>query len=115
MTLASVGSHVNCQKEGQHDTDLKLERKGTITLERNPLDGTGDGKEIACQTCKEKCSNEDACRDIDRKSHDPFSKVNGSTTSTGSLRYALHLHFLGKVCCLNFLSEWWSMHYFCEL
>ncbi|KAL3526257.1 hypothetical protein ACH5RR_010913 [Cinchona calisaya] len=94
MTLASVGSNTLCQKEGQHNTDGKLGRKGALALERSHLDETGGGKEITCQSCKEKCNKVDLCHEIDRNSQHACSKVNGSTSTAGSLRYALHLHFL---------------------
>lgn len=94
MTLASVGSNMIYQKEEQHNTDIELERKGTLAIERSHLVETRDGKEFACHSCEEKCKNIDACHDIDRNSQHARSKVNGSTSSAGSLRYALHLHFL---------------------
>ncbi|CDP16724.1 unnamed protein product [Coffea canephora] len=94
MTLDSVGSNITCQKEGQHNTEVKLERKGTLALETSRLGETVDGKEIACESCKEKCNSGDACHETDRKSQQSCSKVNRSTSNAGSLRYALHLHFL---------------------
>lgn len=94
MTLDSVGSNIMCQKEEQDNTDVKLERKGTLPLETNHLGETVDAKETACESCKDKCNNGDVCHEIDRKSQHSCSKVNGSMSNAGSLRYALHLHFL---------------------
>ncbi|KAL3526207.1 hypothetical protein ACH5RR_014579 [Cinchona calisaya] len=94
MTLVSVGSDMTCQKEGQHNSDMKLGRTGTLALETSDVLETGDGKEIACESCREKCNNRYAFHETDRKSQQAWSKVNGSASNVGSLRYALHLHFL---------------------
>ncbi|CAI9111620.1 OLC1v1011881C1 [Oldenlandia corymbosa var. corymbosa] len=89
MTLASAGSNTACQKERPEYADMTLEGKGSSGGQMSDLDAATDRKGVTCQSCNKKCS------EIDGKAQQhPCSKVNGNTTCAGSLRYALHLHFL---------------------
>lgn len=92
MTLASCGPNLTSQREGQQGNEHRM----TALAEQSHLGKTGEEKEVTCDNCKERCNEVvDGCQGIvDRRYNHMCAKVNGSTASAGSLRYALHLHFL---------------------
>lgn len=90
MTLASCAPNFTSQREGQQGSEQKM----SVGAEESNVEKTGEGKEVACNNCKERCSNEEADGSVDRRYNNMCTKVNGSTAGAGSLRYALHLHFL---------------------
>uniref|UniRef100_A0A5B7A070 Atos-like conserved domain-containing protein n=1 Tax=Davidia involucrata TaxID=16924 RepID=A0A5B7A070_DAVIN len=112
VTLDSSGPTSTRVREEQRSFDIKNEAKVTLTSERSHSDQdiqyhnmerigspsfTVENvcNSIACRRADDRgFSCVDVCHETDRKLRHTCSKVNENATSTGALRYALHLRFL---------------------
>lgn len=103
VTLASSSPTSAQGREQQKNLNLKYENKVNLISESCNSDRSINGGEgFGCSSDADTCPRTadkgfswvDRCHETDQKSAQACSKVNGSHSNVGALRYALHLRFL---------------------